>query len=301
LKALDFSRAFRSKDPARQMQSLTAAYNFERDLLVSCNNKRLTHVIHTLADGVYCPTDGIPVHYLIFELAEGDIRNFVDFSKAFDLAWALRSLHNSAVGLMQLHKNGVAHQDVKPSNILVFPGNLSKIGDVGRASVRDNFNNLHDNLDYAGDPDYAPIELLYNNINPDWNVRRLACDLYLFGSLVFFLYLIWELTSALLTLLDDSHHYLNWTGNYSEVLPYIRQAYNDVLIELKTQLNKNPFSSDIVEMVKQLCDPDPLKRGHPLNHRQTNPFSLERYVSKLDSLATRAELNLTSIGVKKIR
>src|SRR5690242_8815447 len=36
LKALDYSRALRSPDPARALQALTEAYNFERDILGKC-------------------------------------------------------------------------------------------------------------------------------------------------------------------------------------------------------------------------------------------------------------------------
>ena len=44
------------------------------------------------------------VEYLIFDLADGDIRAHLDAQHAFDLAFALRTLHHVAVGLDQLHK-----------------------------------------------------------------------------------------------------------------------------------------------------------------------------------------------------
>jgi eukaryotic-like serine/threonine-protein kinase len=125
LKALDFSAAFQSPDPARALEELTKAYNFERDLLAQCKDQKLRRVVVPLADGwVKVPGnfgDLCNVAYLIFELATGDIRNEVANWQKFDLAWVLRSLHHSAVGLQELHLLGIAHQDLKPSNVLVFP------------------------------------------------------------------------------------------------------------------------------------------------------------------------------------
>ena len=126
LKALDFySQLIDDEsehvvhDPARVMQPLLESFNFERDLLASCRNKRLSRVVVALGDGAVRGTT-LPVQYIIFELAEGDIRSQSVRADRLDLAWALRSLHHIAVGLHQLHGIGVAHQDTKPSNVLLF-------------------------------------------------------------------------------------------------------------------------------------------------------------------------------------
>jgi serine/threonine protein kinase len=41
--------------------------------------------------------------------------------------------HHVATGLQQLHFSEIAHQDVKPANILVTENQTAKIGDMGRA------------------------------------------------------------------------------------------------------------------------------------------------------------------------
>ena len=46
-------------------------------------------------------------------------------------------------------------------------------------------------------------------------------------------------------------------------------------------------------ILQQLCEPDPTRRGHPLERKTGgNSFSLERYVARFDFLANRAELTL---------
>src|SRR5438045_2475021 len=129
MKALDYSRALQSADPARVLQAMTEAYNFERDVLKKCRDKKMSRVVTAIADGsIQVPTPNGPqvVQYIIFEKADCDCRNFINTSNFFDVAWALRSLHHIATGLRQMHINDMANQDLKPSNVLVFRQNSSK-------------------------------------------------------------------------------------------------------------------------------------------------------------------------------
>ena len=185
LKAMDYRRALTAPDPARELQTMTAAYNFEREVLAQCRANNLTRIVRVLDDGTVAPGDGDPsgvVQYLIFELARGDIRSVVSFGKALDHAWILRTIHQSAAALRQLHAAQMAHQDLKPSNILVFPQNHSKLADLGRSAHRQIASPTDDYV-VPGDTTYAPPELLYGYLHPEWEVRRIAADLYLLGSL----------------------------------------------------------------------------------------------------------------------
>src|SRR6185437_6181885 len=190
LKALDFSKAFSSPDPARALQAMTEAYNFERDILQKCADRRMDRVVRAIGDGnvrTTATSGGGVVQYLIFELADRDVRLQLSLSSKVDLAWKLRSLHHIATGLMQLHSAGIAHQDLKPSNVLVFEGKTSKVSDLGRAAYQGRTGPC-DDLSFAGDPSYAPPELIYGHVDSDWRKRRLGCDLYLLGSMVAFFF-----------------------------------------------------------------------------------------------------------------
>lgn len=292
LKALDYSKAFSMPDPARALESMTSAFNFERDILEKCRNSHLSRIVLAIADGKYdVPgiATGIPtVNYLIFELADGDVRKYLDIAGTFDIAWALRCLHHIATGLSQLHGQGMAHQDLKPSNVIVFKGKSSKIGDVGR-TVSKEILAPHEDAEIAGDKGYAPLELLYGYLDPDWNCRRLGCDAYLLGSMVVFFYMNVGMTSAILNELHPSHYPMNWSGTFFEVLPHLRDAFNRVIEKFEKCLIPE-LKDELSNMVRQLCEPDPNLRGHPLNRRGVrNPYSLERYVTKLDLLTRKAE------------
>lgn len=290
LKALDFSEALHAPDPARVLQSLTDAYNFERDLLAQCANGRMDRVVRAIADGTIRGS-GLPVQYLILELADGDVRRHLAAVGRIDVAWKLRALHHIATGLWQLHKVGIAHQDMKPSNALVCNTKETKVGDLGRAAYKGH-KAPSDNCPCAGDPAYAPPELLYNHLPSDWGQRRFGCDLYLLGSMVVFLFAGVSMTSLLLTEMHADYGWRTWTGTFPDVLPYVRDAFNRALQRFHDSLDER-LRSELTQIVRQLCEPDPELRGHHSDRQvKVGMLSLERFVSAFNRLARRAELGL---------
>src|SRR5690554_3818659 len=73
-------------DVVNVMNDMTTAYIYERDLSEHCKNKYVTNVsivkeaAQTIVPGVEVPI----VPYLIFDLAEGDVRKHLDFSDKLD-------------------------------------------------------------------------------------------------------------------------------------------------------------------------------------------------------------------------
>lgn len=292
LKALDYSRAFLSPDILRDMAILVNASQFEIQILDDCKRMRLDRVVTPIHRGQVHPAGGYyPVTYIIFDMADGDIRNVLSFTRNLDIAWILRSIHHTAVGLSQMHRHNMSHQDLKPSNILVFDGNESKISDLGRSVIK-GVPAPHENCDIAGDPSYAPPELKYGYIDPDWSVRRLGCDFYLLGSHILFLFTGTSMTSSIQAELDPQHYRHNWSGTYHEVLPYLRVAFEKVLESFSRKVDE-PFKTELVELVRQLSDPDIELRGLARGKiKRGNQFDLQRYISRFNYLATKAELKL---------
>jgi eukaryotic-like serine/threonine-protein kinase len=294
LKALDYTPAFFQPNTAEVLQAMTEAYNHEKNLCFQCANKHLSRIVKAIDAGAVFidPTDPFTkVEYLIFELADYDIRKKLESFKNFDNAWVLRALHHVAVGINQLHTIGVAHQDLKPSNVLVFHKEGSKVADLGCASFK-NVPSPRDGLECAGDPSYAPPELLYGYTAPDWQKRRLACDLYLMGSLIVFFFTKSGMTALLDVNLEKSYNWINWRGEYRIVLPYLRDAFGRAIDAFAMSVS-DELRTDLKIIVSQLCDPDPEFRGHPhdkIGHH--NPFSLQRYISSLNLLASKAEYDL---------
>jgi len=292
LKALDYSRALRSGDPAAELQKLTAAYIFERDILELCNNKGLDRVVRAIKSGnvtVSCGGSSEVVQYLIFEKADCDVRSQLADATKINLSWKLKCLHNIATGLGQLHSIEIAHQDVKPSNVLVFDNKISKIADLGRAAHK-RIVAPHDHYSFAGDPSYSPPEGLYNFIQPDWIYRRMGCDCYLLGSMVTFFFTGFSATALLLKNLDKQHHWLNWNGTFDQVLPFLRESYRLVILECEASIPNEKLRIEIIKLIKELCEPDPRIRGDKSQRNKFgSPFATERYISRFNTLAYQSE------------
>jgi serine/threonine protein kinase len=291
LKALDFSGALQKSDPLRALQEALEEYHFEKDLYVKCKSRHMSRIVTPILHGsVKPPVVSMlgDVHYIIFEIAEYDLRSSKAVQNFNNLEWILRNLHQSCVGLKQLHSNGIAHQDLKPSNVLIFEEEGSKLTDLGRSSDK-SIPFKYDQMLHAGDMTHAPIDKLLGVVNNDFS-DRYCSDLYLLGGLVIYYFLGLGMTSAIQTKLRMNP---NLSGDsFSEVLPFVMQAFEEVLSDLDTRLQAYPdkIRQGLVKITKELCHPDPSSRGIPGGRSKSQRFDLNRYITRFDVLATNARL-----------
>lgn len=289
LKAIDIQKVMATQltttaDPAKILADTMARYTVERDLVKECRGK--DRVVTGIADG-QITIDGILVPYLIFETAQSDIRATITDADQLEDAWKMRILHHTATGLFQLHSSDIVHQDIKPSNVMIFPGEIAKVGDLGRASIRGRFGPV-DDQHIAGDKTYAPIEQHYGYIPADWAHRRLGADLYLLGSFAAYIFSGAGLTSQVLVHLHPSHHFNEWRGPYGEVVQNILVAYSYVLNEMKTSFPPL-VAEDLYQTLLYLTHPQPEKRGHPQSIAEKAQYSLVRFVEQFNLMASRLE------------
>jgi serine/threonine protein kinase len=260
LKAIDFTQALSADDPARALEELTRIFNFERDLVQACTARGMRNVVRSLEEGsVSVPNSGpVPrVNYLIFELGAGDIRRLMRLSTDLDAAWAFRSLKDIALGLTQLHSEGIAHQDVKPSNIVEVDARF-KLADLGRASRR-SASGPFDTIRCAGDPNYVTPEQMYGFQLDDWDARRRAVDLYHLGSMLLFLLTGVTATAGLFSNLAGAHlppPWGTWGGTFDQVVVHLREATGRVTDEIPT-FSDAQLREHVVTRFGELCDPEP--------------------------------------------
>lgn len=294
LKALDLSGALRSRDVAQTLSDLLDTYRYERKLLELCRAKNLNHVASTIDHGQIGAGElhpVLPVPYLIFDLADGDIRSKLDLSDKFDLAFCLRALHHCAVGLSQLHNHRIAHQDLKPSNVLVFGESYCRVSDLGRSTLQGE-ESPADQYSIPGDQKYAPPELLYGSKLSERSIGPIACDLYHLGSLAYFFFTKVGITPVWYQHLPHKLRPRVWTQDYEDVLPFVRDAHESAIDDFE-KLVPCEIRGKLGECVRQLCEPDPNLRGHPANKGpNSNPYSLTRYITRFDLLAKKAEFQM---------
>jgi serine/threonine protein kinase len=287
LKAFDFSRAVGAADFPRAIKEIADAFLHNRNLVQVTG--RMDKIVRGLAHGeIKLEGSDWPVMYLIFELADGDVRDSLAKAEPVDHVWRLRVLHQAAQALQQLHVHRIYHQNVKPGHLLNVEAGI-KLGDLSSAANAGTVAPLvKDSL--PGDAEYAPPECLYDFEFDAGNLdrRRQARDMYLFGSLILFLYAQVTTTTALLNELDFAHHPDATSDSYESLLPHLQEAFDRVVESLGRDTNAPP---ELVTSFRELCHPDPRRRGHPRSRafRHGSPYSLVRYISRIGALLKRAE------------
>lgn len=300
LKAFDFSKfiqiAGAGKATVDIMTDMLNAHRYERDLSELCKRKHLDKVVIVKEAGeilVHGHTYPI-VPYLIFDMADGDVRKRMLFSNTLDVTWKLKSLHSIAVGLKQLHSIEVSHQDLKPSNILLFKEE-SKIGDVGRSLCKKMIS-PYDGTVFNGDWNYAPPEILYGVYEADWTKRTFSTDCYLLGSMITFYFTGMSMTALLRTEMPDNFSWDYWRGSFDDVKEYLLNAYDIVLQKISLTIPGDDLKRELKKIIEYLCYPIPEKRGHPKSlHIPQSQYSLERFITTLAMLHRKSEFNLLKV------
>jgi serine/threonine protein kinase len=127
-------------------ERMTAAlqhHNVEKKILEHCRGNNMDRIALAIDFGdTIILNDGVkePIFYIVFDLAECDVRVQVDKRAQFDIIWIFGALHDLAVAIQQLHRGDVTHNDIKPENFLVFlrdlkfKERLQKLADLGCAT-----------------------------------------------------------------------------------------------------------------------------------------------------------------------
>ena len=105
--------------------------------------------------------------------------------------------------------------------------------------------------------------------------------------------------SGLPTIESWQHHPAESTieavNSFSADLPHLQHAFEEALSDLRKQVSAyaGALTEEIILITQQLCDPDPTKRGDPRwKGSLVANYDLQTYISKLDRLYRRVEVNL---------
>ena len=121
--------------------------------------------------------DGVP--FLVMELLDGEsLADYVRRTGKLSLREACDLTRQAAKGLGYMHRAGMTHCDVKPSNLWRMPSGTVKVLDLGLASFWKD--GAQDSV--AGTPDFMAPEQCVAGSVPD-----LRSDIYGLGCTLFFL------------------------------------------------------------------------------------------------------------------
>lgn len=297
VKALDFRSAFGQPNFIEVLNALTSHVLWERELMEFCKGSSMSRVVRLLDyEDFVLPEDGddqtMKVCCFVLEVGEGDLRSKFNESNQPRHSWKLRVLRDVALALDQLHRKGIAHLDVKPSNVIALvderTGGFMKLADLGR-SVRKGFNGPFDGLTWPGDRAYAPPEKWYGYRSGQWQDEREAADLYLLGSLFVYLYTSVPLNPLLIQEVPEQFYPENHSTFDPSLIDVLTQAQARVLaLDVFPELPETA-RSELETMILEMTMPDPAVRGDRKARRQ-GVIGIDRYHQKLQRIARRVEI-----------
>jgi serine/threonine protein kinase len=116
----------------------------EFELLYSLNHPNLIKIYNVLFKYLDMTTY---ILYVLMEKADTDWNNEIEIRSKMKRNYTEKELINImkqlANVLLYFQKNNLAHRDIKPQNILIFPYNVYKVSDLGEAK------NTKNNIQYA--------------------------------------------------------------------------------------------------------------------------------------------------------
>lgn len=295
VKAIDFRRAFHEKDFIAALHTLAGHVLWEKELSEFCAKHGMSRIVRLLdyEDFMNGESDDPTrkVCCLVFEIGKGDLRRHFDIERAPKVSWRIRVLRDVALGLDQLHSHGVAHLDVKPSNVILV-GELgqyqdtTKLGDLAR-SVRKGRMGPFDGLTWPGDQTYMPPEKWYGYKSSQWNDERESADAYLLGSLAVYLLTGVPMNTLLFNEVPEAFKPSNYRGDFDEqLIDALTLAQGRALALSVADHLPHVIKDELLMMLTELTNPDPTKRGDRKARRQ-GVVGIDRYHQKFLRLADR--------------
>ena len=304
-KCLDTNDLDGAKNNEELLLREISAFHFESELANQCLGCHMGNVIRYLDSGDLKLADYVVknVSYIIYEMSEGKIGDFLKFSSETNfvvdlgmLVDKLKSLHQVTKGIKQLHTNLIAHHNITPQSIEVFKGNtLFKISGLQKSRTRQAI--LQSPITaklFDGDFTFAPPEAYFGYYVSDEMSTYYQVDTYMLGNLIVYYLSLMNIT----TLISRKCHcsLIEWASKgakYQQVLPDIINAFYESLDEIKSSICVKELQEPIIKIIEGLCHPDPEKRGYPggFNKIQKNA-DLQRVLTRLDVLYQKAHLIL---------
>lgn len=294
------------------IERMTSAFNYEAKIAELCAGCHMSNVIHYLDSGeIEIPGYLIgTVSFIVFESSQGDVRSFLDFSPKVDMASKLKvlidklvSLHQVACGIKQLHSQSIAYHNLTPDSIEVFDDmKLYKLS--GLNHTRSQIPSVPAPESYTlfnGDWTFAPPEAFFSYRLPNHSESYYQVDTFMLGNLM-----VYYLTSFNLTALINYYLLPNnlkdWASqgaSYEQVLPDIINAYQKSLDAIRYEICSESIRESLIQLIGYLCYPDPAKRGHPGNFKESlSNADLQRVITRLNVIYSDACLELSSYNGK---
>ena len=260
-------------------------------------------------NGVSAP---LSVSFHVMELADGALSELLPLRDELDWLRKLRFFRDVVVGTHQMHLQRIMHRDLKASNVLLFDTEtarvVAKVSDLGRSrDLR-----LPPRLDvdaYAagrGDMSHAPPEHLWHlGLTEDVALRR--ADIYLAGSVLFELGTGVSITS--MTFKDWLAHRnaaASMNPQHRETAfraaGHLMGEAHEGALGLLADESPEEIRHHVVDLVRQMCHPDPARRERRFRVERKNPaWGLQWIIRRADIIIKTLEKSRTMNSSRRDR
>jgi serine/threonine protein kinase len=298
--------AIKMLSPLRVLQDASCAIEFDTEarlLDILSNASNVVDSKGTFTDTVAVelpPGTGnvlhLTVRYHALECADCALDEVVVNRALFDWPTRLQLFRLAVAGVHQMHIARVVHRDLKSSNALLFDTakqtSTLKLSDFGRSRALKEAASLPP-LAYVagrGDQSFAPPELFWLlGVDDDVSFRR--ADIYLLGSLLFELATGQGMTGIAIP--DRQARFMAALSmqeserlrSFRATVGVLRASYKLALDVLAAELPPS-IRLDVVDLVRQMCDPDPAAREHRFRaERRTQTWGLEWVFRRVDIIS----------------
>lgn len=241
----DSTKQFAIKILKGTQQLIEKLFTQEYHMINRVNHPNILNMIQAENGNIQDSLDNITQsYYFLLELAEkGDLLDYVLYpQKGFSESQARYIFSEILFGLKACHDAGVAHNDIKPENIMVDSNYRFKLADFGFASLLEGKNQDGKLTSFKGTPGYQAPEIIkripYDGIKSD-----------LFSLAVVLFVLIYAKPPFAQAKQFDLH-YQYIAGKKFDTFWKITKVKNkhDISLELKDLLNKL-FTCDSQERI----------------------------------------------------
>lgn len=282
-------------DPQSQLE-----FQNEGTLLVRLSSaSRIVDIVDTCTEtvSVTLPFGGsmpVPIKFHVLELAECCLTDLVVNLHELDWVTRLSLFRDVVLGAHQLHLKGIVHRDLKAGNVLVFEQGsrvVAKLNDFGRSRDLAAAPVTTAIYDFGrGDPDYAAPEFLWG-VGQDTRSTHVAADLYGLGSVFVELVLGVGITGLAVSphlSMVMAHHTLPWVDrqqSYLHRLAEVRSWYAPHFDFIESAV-PGAIRQQAGQLIRQLCDPDPLQRFPKVapGRRGPRPGELTWILRRVDAM-----------------
>lgn len=265
------------------------------------------------------PGPGIPFHltlrFHVLELAQDNLATVVALRAAVPWSDRLALFRGVVLGAHQMHLKNIAHRDLKSSNCLLYQRRFNvleaKVADLGRSRdlTQPSLASAHLYAMPRGDPAFAPPELIWG-LGTDTPEQHLRSDLYLLGSILFELATGQGITAMVLLprlsiffsdlAMPPPIRAARFSGRLLEIRSWYESEYSLLYSELPPCL-RHPT----VELLRQLCDPDPVRRLPRVarGRRASVPPGLLWLIARVDilrKLLYKSEIEAAHLASRKV-